>query len=71
MILLDKLEQGSQEWLNARSGVITASCFNKIITPTGKPTTGKTRQDYMLDLINAQIKKTHISDMRIQTIYWT
>lgn len=60
MIVLDKLVQGSDEWLNARSGVITASCFNKIITPTGKATTGKTRRDYMLDLIHEQITKTPI-----------
>lgn len=55
MIILDKLEQGSKEWLDARCGVITASCFNKIITPTGKSVTGKARQDYMFDLIHEQI----------------
>ena len=30
------LEQGTQKWLEARCGKITASCFNKILTPTGK-----------------------------------
>ena len=30
-------EQGSQEWLEARMGRITASGMAKIITPTGKP----------------------------------
>ena len=35
MIILD-VEQGSEEWLKARSGIPTASCFDKIITSTGK-----------------------------------
>ncbi len=28
--------QGSEEWFNARKGRATASCFKKILTPTGK-----------------------------------
>lgn len=68
MIILDKLIQGSDEWLQARCGVISASCFNKIITPTGKATTGKTRQDYMLDLIHEQITKTPIESFSNATM---
>lgn len=30
-------DQGSPEWLKCRLGVPTASCFGKILTPTGKP----------------------------------
>ena len=30
------MPQGSSEWLAARLGVPTASCFEKIVTPTGK-----------------------------------
>ena len=33
-LILD-VEQGSDEWLKARLGVITASEFDQIITPTG------------------------------------
>jgi len=33
--LILNIEQGSDEWLNARIGVITASNFSKITTPTG------------------------------------
>lgn len=36
MIILD-VEQGTEEWLAARCGIPTASCFDKIITSTGKP----------------------------------
>ena len=32
-----EIEQGSQEWFEARAGVITASNFGRILTPTGKP----------------------------------
>lgn len=38
MIALD-MAQGSPEWLEARLGVPTASCFDKLITPTGKSST--------------------------------
>lgn len=38
MIVLD-LEQGSPEWLAARLGIPTASCFDKLITATGKAST--------------------------------
>ena len=31
--------QGSPEWLQARLGIPTASCFEKIVTATGKPST--------------------------------
>lgn len=35
-----ELEQGSQAWLDARVGVVTASNFDRLITPkTGKPST--------------------------------
>lgn len=37
MIIVDELIQGSDEWLNARLGIPTASCFDKVITATGKP----------------------------------
>jgi len=60
MIILDKLIQGSPEWLEARCGVKTASCFSNIITPTGKPVNAKKRSDYMLDLAHERISKKPI-----------
>ena len=36
MIVVD-CKQGTPEWLNARLGVATASCFEKVLTPAGKP----------------------------------
>jgi len=38
MIILD-VDQGSEEWFAARCGIPTASCFDKIITSTGKSST--------------------------------
>lgn len=37
MILLNDFQQGSAEWMMARLGIPTASQFERIITPTGKP----------------------------------
>src|SRR5438552_3022329 len=36
MIVLD-MPQGSESWVEARLGVPSASCFAKIVSPTGKP----------------------------------
>lgn len=51
-MIIDSSPQGTPEWLQARCGVLTASEFGKLITPTGKATTGKTRQDYLLEKAN-------------------
>lgn len=49
------VKQGSREWLMARLGVPTASCFDKIITPGGKTgkdaTASKSSAQYMRDLL--------------------
>jgi len=47
-LILD-IEQGSNEWLKARLGVITASEFGKIITPSG--TKSASANEYMGKLI--------------------
>ena len=49
MIILDNLEQGSEEWLMARSGIPTASNFKKIISSTGKASTSA--KGYMNELL--------------------
>ena len=47
--LILNVEQGSDEWLKARLGVITASEFGKIITPTGSKSASA--NEYMGKLI--------------------
>ena len=43
--------QRSEQWFAERLGLPTASNFGKLITPTGKSTTGKTRETYINELI--------------------
>ncbi len=49
MIIIDDIEQGSEEWRKLRAGIPTASCFNQILTPLGKSSTQAT--GYMIRLI--------------------
>ncbi len=51
--LILNVEQGSDEWLKARLGVITASEFSKIITPTGSKSASA--NEYMGKLIAEHI----------------
>jgi YqaJ-like viral recombinase domain len=53
MIILSKEEcpQGSEIWKQARMAIPTASSFGEILTPTGKPTTGAKRPNYMNRLL--------------------
>lgn len=51
--LILNVEQGSDEWLKARLGVITASEFGKIITPSGSKSASA--NEYMGKLIAEQI----------------
>jgi len=43
--------QGSDEWLACRRGIPTASRFSEIVTATGKPTKGKGRRSFALELV--------------------
>jgi len=65
MIILDCI-QGEPEWFAARCGVVSASKFGEILTPTGKPTTGVKRPNYMNTLIAETImgykQETYCSD---------
>ena len=48
MIVLN-CEQGTDEWFEARLGIPTASCFNKILTSQGKPASSS--NTYMNELL--------------------
>ena len=48
MIILD-VEQGTEEWLQARLGVPTASNYSKVVTSTGKPSAQADK--YINDLV--------------------
>lgn len=51
MIINRDFDQGTQEWLNARSGFVSASRADVLLTPTGKPATGQKVTDYRNKLI--------------------
>lgn len=46
-------EQGTPEWCEARTGRATASKFDRILTPTGKPSAQ--REDYACELIGERL----------------
>jgi len=50
MLVLNNLEQGTQEWLDARKGIPTASRFKDIVTPA-KGELSKSHKTYMYELI--------------------
>jgi putative phage-type endonuclease len=49
------IEQGSDEWLALRRGVITASTIGKLITATGKPASNDTSRTQLLQLLAERI----------------
>lgn len=54
------LEQNSQEWLDARKGVVTASAFSKVITPA-KGDKSTSAKSYMYELIAEKLGATNES----------
>jgi hypothetical protein len=42
-------QQGSTEWLQCRLGIPTASCFDRILTPGGKPSASQ--ESYLCELL--------------------
>ena len=50
-MIIHDCKQGTVEWHRLRLGIPTASRFDKIFTPGGKPTTGAARRRYMNELL--------------------
>jgi hypothetical protein len=47
-MIIHDAQQGSAEWLKARSGIPTASCFSRILTAGGKKSDQRTAYAYQL-----------------------
>lgn len=45
-----RLQQGCDEWLMMRMGMITASCFSKLVTPTLKIANNETSRAYIYEI---------------------
>jgi hypothetical protein len=48
-VIIHDVAQGSPEWLQCRLGIPTSSCFDQIVTPTGK--LSKSSRKYALKLV--------------------
>ena len=64
------VEQNSPEWFSARSGIITASSFECLITPTGKQASGK-KIDDLANKIIAELVTKDSEDKDSYKGYWT
>jgi hypothetical protein len=67
MIILND-EQGTEAWLESRLGKPSASCFSKLITRTGKPSTSA--ETYINQLIfeslSKEITQGHVSEAMLR-----
>lgn len=53
MIVIDNIEQGSEDWFREKAGKPGASSFSKIVTTKGEPS--KSAQDYLYQLAGEAI----------------
>lgn len=53
-------EQGSEEWVNAHIGVASASQFDRIVTPKGKPSAQA--DGYLAELVAGWVMKAPLDD---------
>lgn len=64
--IYENLIQGSEEWLEARRGLLTASEIHKIMTPTGKIANNKDTRAHVYELlaqrISEYVEPAYISD---------
>lgn len=47
-MIVHNVQQGTTEWLRTRAGIPTASAFDRIVTPKGKPSTQAEKYMHML-----------------------
>jgi hypothetical protein len=62
-MIIHECLQGSAIWLSARSGIPTASCFDRIVTPTGKLSTQA--DAYMHQLLAERMLGRPITDVAV------
>jgi len=69
MIILD-CEQLSEEWFAARCGIPSASRFDKLITPTGKPSTSATayRRELLAEWVTGEKQQIKQSEWMLRGI---
>lgn len=78
----DDLEQGSEAWLDARRGLVTASTVGKLVTPTLKVANNDTSRDFTISLaaerltghvepvyVNADMQRGHDEEPLARDLY--
>lgn len=55
LTVYENLEQGTDEWLQARCGILTASVIGKLIAPTGKIASNEAVRRLAADLLSQRI----------------
>ena len=73
LTVYENLEQGTDEWLEARRGIITASEVHKLLTSNGRVATNQTARDYIADLaaerITGHVEDAYVShEMRLGSL---
>jgi len=61
-MIVDTAEQGTQEWLNARAKVITASNFAKVMSKGRGSSPSKTRMSYMIEKATEHLTGNPVSN---------
>ena len=69
----ESLEQGSEAWVQARSGIVTASEVHKLLTSNGRVATNQTAREYIAELaaerITGHVEDAYVShDMRLGSL---
>ncbi|MCD8071172.1 MAG: YqaJ viral recombinase family protein [Akkermansiaceae bacterium] len=56
----DEYPQRSDQWIRLRAGLLTASSFSRIITPTGRPAKGETVRALLCELLGSYLRPDEI-----------
>tara|TARA_R110002012_G_scaffold34271_1_gene99192 strand:- start:12093 stop:12692 length:600 start_codon:yes stop_codon:yes gene_type:complete len=67
-MIVQKAEQGSDEWFAFRLGKPSASSFGKLITRTGKPSSSSTGyiNNLIYESISGEVVRGHVSDAMVR-----
>lgn len=73
LTVYESLEQGSEAWVQARSGIVTASEVHKLLTNNGRVATNQTAREYIAELaaerITGHVEDAYVShEMRLGSL---
>ena len=73
LTVYESLEQGSEAWVQARSGIVTASEVHNLLTSNGRVATNQTAREYIAELaaerITGHVEDAYVSrEMRLGSL---